>query len=113
MCTAAFRIRPALSAPPSSLPLPCPTASEYSFHSPPFPSPRRYQLRLQNSHMDASPADESARLEAQLGLCRCLRLLGLVSQMKDCAEGAARQWHRHAERLQLRACASSAAWRLG
>lgn len=63
--------------------------------------------------MASCAADENSRLEAQLGLCRCLRLLGLVSQMKDCAEGAARQWHRQAERLQLRACASSAAWRLG
>ena len=63
----------------------------------------------------AEEAEEAPLLRFQLGLCRCLRHLGLFGQMKDSAEGALRQSHARgdAARLPLQSCALQAAWRLG
>ena len=58
-------------------------------------------------------AGGAALLRWRLGLCRCLRHLGLLVQMKDSADGALRHARGEGEQLALQSCALQAAWRLG
>ena len=58
-------------------------------------------------------AGGAALLRWRLGLCRCLRHLGLLVQMKDSADGALRHARGEGEQLSLQSCALQAAWRLG
>jgi hypothetical protein len=58
-------------------------------------------------------AGGAALLRWRLGLCRCLRHLGLLVQMKDSADGALRYARGEGEQLSLQSCALQAAWRLG